>query len=419
MQTIWLVLKHEIVTTLRKRSFWVMTFLMPAFLILLNGYYVLQESDAATQNEQTDTAPVTLPHVALVDQANLVHGFPPELPPDVFLPYADLATARADLDAGRVDQIVVVSADYLESGNIRIYAPDFHLLSGGDNSVAFSSSNEWMLNYLLDYNLTGDGALAIALSNPTPGVLARQHALQPAAAESSGERAQAELVATIVPYIYYFILLIVSGYMLQSVTAEKENRVVEILLLSVKPRQLMMGKIMGLTIVALVQLLIWFGGGIFMLQRSAIWLSAAQLSFPPSFFIWAVLFLLFGYLTYASIMAAAGAIAPTAREGSQVTWMLVLPLLPTLMFAREFLDSPHGGLSVSLSLFPLSAPSAMVTRIAVAQVPLWQILVSLAGLALTAYLFITLAARFFQPNNLLSVESFNWKRLATGWRREV
>jgi ABC-2 type transport system permease protein len=72
---------------------------------------------------------------------------------------------------------------------------------------------------------------------------------------------------------------------------------------------------------------------------------------------------------------------------------------------------------VVLSLFPFSAPSAMVTRLAVAQVPLWQILVSLGGLALTAYLFLSISARFFRSSTLLSYDSFNLKRLATGWRK--
>jgi ABC-2 type transport system permease protein len=81
------------------------------------------------------------------------------------------------------------------------------------------------------------------------------------------------------------------------------------------------------------------------------------------------------------------------------------------------LEDPNGTLSVVLSLFPFSAPSAMVTRLAVAQVPLWQILVSLAGLALTAYLFLSLSVRFFRSSNLLSYDPFNLKRLATEWRK--
>ena len=97
-------------------------------------------------------------------------------------------------------------------------------------------------------------------------------------------------------------------------------------------------------------------------------------------------------------------------------WLLIIPLMPTLMFGRELLAEPNGALAMVLSLFPLSAPSAMVTRLAVAQIPLWQILVSLAGLALTTYLFISLAARFFRAGNLLSQEAFHWKRFATAWR---
>jgi ABC-2 type transport system permease protein len=100
-----------------------------------------------------------------------------------------------------------------------------------------------------------------------------------------------------------------------------------------------------------------------------------------------------------------------------MTIVLVLPLMPTLMFASEFVQNPHSTLPVVLSLVPLSAPSAMVTRLAVAQVPVWQVLVSLAGLALTTYACLSLAARFFRSGNLLSGESFSWARFARAWRK--
>jgi ABC-2 type transport system permease protein len=129
-----------------------------------------------------------------------------------------------------------------------------------------------------------------------------------------------------------------------------------------------------------------------------------------------VLFLVLGYLVYGGIMAVGGAIAPNAREGNQITVFLILPLLPTLMFASEFAENPHGVLPIVLSLFPLSAPSAMVTRLAVAEVPTWQLFVSLGGLVATAYGFIILAGHFFRADNLLSNASFSWRRLLTGWR---
>jgi ABC-2 type transport system permease protein len=207
-----------------------------------------------------------------------------------------------------------------------------------------------------------------------------------------------------------------SNYLMRAVVNEKENRTVEVLLLSLPPRQMMVGKILAMSIVALLQAVIWVGGGLLILDRGADMLNVANFSFPPGFVVWAILFLILGYLLFASIMAAAGAIAPTAREGAQMIWLLIIPLMPTLMFGRELLAEPNGTLALVLSLFPLSAPSAMVTRLAVAPIPLWQILVSLAGLALTTYLFISLAARFFRAGNLLSQEAFQWKRLATAWR---
>ena len=146
-------------------------------------------------------------------------------------------------------------------------------------------------------------------------------------------------------------------------------------------------------------------------------LDVSGFAFPPGFVVWAFLFLALGFLLFASVMAAAGAIAPTAREGNQVTWLLMLPLMPTLMFGSLFAEEPNSLLVLVLSLFPFSAPSAMVTRLALGEVPLWQIIVSLAGLALTTYLMVMLAGRFFRANNLLSNTSFSLRRLATEWRQ--
>ena len=97
-------------------------------------------------------------------------------------------------------------------------------------------------------------------------------------------------------------------------------------------------------------------------------------------------------------------------------WILIIPLLPTMVFADMFASEPNHWLTLTLSLFPLSAPSAMVTRLALGPVPLWQNLLSLAGLAVTTYLFISLAAQFFRSDNLLSGAAFKPKHLLTGWR---
>jgi ABC-2 type transport system permease protein len=421
MRTIWLVVKHDALATLRQRSFWVLALLMPALLLGLNIYATIQDNREPdydpSQSAETTQAPTDLPPIGLVDEAGLLAEMPADFPSNLFKPYADEATARAALEAGTVEQYVHVPADVLVNGEITVYDRNFQILqSGEDMGVAFHSNNAWVLEYLVNYNLTGDQQLVATLQNPVPSTLAKPHALRPPAEGDEDNQALAEVVSSLVPYVYYFLLLMGSSFLLRSVVAEKENRTAEVLLLSLKPRDLMAGKILAMTVVLVVQLVIWVGGGMLVLDRGADLLNVPDFAFPPGFVAWAILFLVLGYLLFASIMAAAGAIAPNAREGGQMTWLLVIPLMPTLMFGELLVNQPDHPLTLVLSLFPFSSPSAMVTRLAVGSVPLWQILVSVAALALTTYLFILLAGRFFRAGNLLSDASFSWRRVATGWR---
>jgi len=421
MRSIWLVIRHEVVTTLRRPSFWIMTFLMPALLLALQIYSAIQDSDldlgSADADKTEETSAADMPVIGLVDEAGLIAEMPAEFPPDLFLPYPDEATARAALEADEIEQYVHIPADYVASGEVTVYDKDFQILASGENmGAAFHSANEWMLAYLINLNLTGDARLVSALRDPVPAAYAERHVINPPLETDQSVRALAEIIARVMPYIFYFILLVGSGYLLRSVVAEKENRTVEVLLLSLHPRQLMVGKILGLSVVTLVQLGVWLGGGMLILNRGAALLKVSGFTFPPGFIVWAILFLVLGFLLFASVMAAAGAIAPTAREGGQVTWLLVIPLMPTLMFSQLFVEEPNHPLTLVLSLFPFSAPSAMVTRLALGEVPLWQVIVSLAGLALTTYLMVVLAGRFFRASNLLSDASFSLRRLATGWR---
>jgi len=425
MHNVGLVAKHAIVTILRKRSFWILTFIMPAFLLSFQVYAAIKSSDTentrvgpGAQTTRIET-PSDFPAIGLVDEAEIITRMPAGVPENLFVRYPDQVTARSALDAGQVEQYVLIPSDYLTNGKVTIYDREFQITSNGqDMGLAFNSSNEGVLNYLITYNLTGNEQISMALRNPTPGQLAEYHPIKPAQQTSAINQTLVMVIGQAIPYLFYFILLIGSGFLLQSVTAEKENRTVEVLLLSVSPKEIMAGKVFGLGIVILIQLLIWLGGGLITLQRSTAFMAVSSLHFPPSFIIWAVLYLILGYLTFGGIMAASGAIAPTAREGNQITYLLILPLLPTLMFASEFAENPHGVLPVILSLFPLSAPSAMVTRLALTEVPIWQILISLAGLTITAYLVITLAGRFFRADSLLSTASFSWRRLLTGWQEK-
>ena len=135
--------------------------------------------------------------------------------------------------------------------------------------------------------------------------------------------------------------------MLTSVTKEKENRTAETLLVSLDPKELMAGKIIGLGVVALFQMIVWLGGAFLALDQSNQFLVAAsEFVLPPGFLYWAILFFILGYFLYGAILGAIGVLAPNAREGGQFTFIAILPLLIPLWFNITFTESPNGPMSV-------------------------------------------------------------------------
>jgi ABC-2 type transport system permease protein len=206
--------------------------------------------------------------------------------------------------------------------------------------------------------------------------------------------------------------------MLQSVSKEKETRTAEVLLLSLRPRQLMLGKLVGLGLVALFQIIIWFGGGMLFLDRGKDLLGAlSTFTLPPGFIGWVLAYFCLGFAAYASVLAAVGVLAPTAREGAQFTFFVMLPLMIPLWMNSVFAQNPNGDVATFLSLFPPTAPLSMVTRLAAGGVPSWQPAVGLAGLAVMTYLFVLLSARLFRADTLLSSESLSWQRIVRELRR--
>lgn len=409
MHKILLVVKHEIITTLQKRSFWIMTFLFPAIIIFFNlGTQIIAGSSFDQEDVQgilagTSTTPET---IAYVDEAGLIDRLPASMSSATLQEFASETDARAALADGRFDYFFLIPADYVTNGELIVITRDFQ---------PFNTPNENLLTFVLAYNLTGDEETAVALLDPTPAV--RQQSLVP-----QNGNDQSNPLTFFVPFatmfIFFFLISMSSGFMLQSVTREKENRTVEILLLSLRPRELMLGKVLGLSVVALLQMVVWMGGSLLALNRSqAMFAAAAGFTLPPGFVIWALLFFALGYLLYASLMGAIGALAPNAREGGQFTFFVLLPLLIPLWLNVTFVQAPHGTLATALSLFPLTAPTAMMTRMATGGVPTWQILVSLAGLAITTYVFVVIAARFFRADTLLSGSSLKWQRFITELRR--
>jgi ABC-2 type transport system permease protein len=406
VRNIRLVVRHEIAAILGTRSFWVMTFLFPLFVLgltLLPQVAARQafQSEGVSILAQLQAEPAPVPYV---DLAGVVGELPPDVSAASLQPLADETAARAAMAAGRVNQFYVIPADYLRTGRL--------ILVGERISPLADLRGVSLLERVIDANLLGDPALASLATDPTARV--EERALQP---EPARQEPTSDLSGFAIPFAVMFLLFLVitisSGYMLQSVTKEKQSRTAEVLLTSLRPQDLMAGKLIGLGVVALLQMAVWAAGSLILFRGS--WTSVAEAArlVSPAFLAWTAAYLLLGYIVYASALGALGALAPGMREGSQLTIVLLLPLLVPLVLSAAFVEAPNGPLATVLSLFPLTAPTSLVPRMSAAPVPAWQPLLGLALLAVTACLFVILAARFFRAENLVSDASLSWRHV---WR---
>ncbi|MFH1633745.1 MAG: ABC transporter permease [Chloroflexota bacterium] len=405
-----LIIKHEIITTLQKRSFWVMTILFPAIIMLLSvGSQFIGQKAIETAEESASSVEDTADGIPIgyVDEAGAIDALPAWLPSGYLAAYPDADAAQAALEAGSLRQYYLIPEDFYETGEFILVDSDFQPMR--------SSSNAEIFERILMENLIAKEPLGLVLDNPTPNI--NEYALAPPSGRDD-DNPLTYFVPFVTLFVFFFIITTTSGFMLTSVTREKENRTAETLLVSLRPRELMLGKVIGLGCIALLQMSIWLGGGLLALDRSNQFIQGAQdYTLPPGFVVWALLFFIFGYFLYAAILGSIGVMVPNAREGGQFTFVAILPLMIPLWFNVAFTESPDGPVATFLSLFPLTAPSAMMTRLAASNVPTWQILVSLLGLALTAYLFVLLSSKLFRADNLLSSDSFSWKRLTKELRR--
>ncbi len=247
MRQVWLTAKFELRTTLGRRSFWLTTFLLPAIVLLLVLITQIvspggQGTGAAIPGVDAGTRPI-----GYVDQAGLFLTSPTDLPPGLVRSYQDELQAREALVRGEIDRYYLIPPDYLASGRLTVIQAQYQPLQALNGTE--------LITYVINTGVTGDEKLARLLLDPTPSL--ESSALAPGSARAPNNLAASYFLPYLLMFVLYLALAMTSGFMLQSVSREKENRTAEILLVSVRPRDLMLGKIAGLSAVGLFQVMIW------------------------------------------------------------------------------------------------------------------------------------------------------------------
>ena len=394
MDKIWLIAWHEYKVNVRRPGFILMTLLIPLLgvVALLIGAFFGGQAGAAMTNIFAGSNRAA----AIVDQSGRFTPILPEYAEDYRL-YPSEEEAMAAVQAETARRLIVIPAEYVETGHIRVVTSE-----GSFFALDIEDSGS-LRGFFVDHLVRDipDDALRARLADPF-----QAQVISLSGEEQSAGGALSSVLGFIVPYLLSVLLIVTifvsSGYLLRSISEEKTSRVIEIVLSSVTAQQLLAGKVIGLGALGLTQVIVWVGssfglsGGIVALLGVAVPLFAR-----PEVFVLAVVYYLLGFVVYAVMMGSVGALGADFQESQQLAGVFSMLAAVPLMLAGVFFTNPNSGIIRFISWFPLTAPTAMMLRLPMTEVPVIDIVGSIATILITIPLIVWLGGKVFRLGLLM------------------
>jgi len=413
----------ELTSAIRRTGFLVVTFGMPLFMaaygaiVAVPAYYAGKRDRARPSvfgvvdrpqllHLHADTSPpkgeIDSDAQRLLAQTGQSGGVDRMLPRSsfVFRPFAGEAEARASLARRDLRGYFVLTDDYLQTGIVEAYATDGFNVSQSDARNAFGVLVRQEL-------LRGQVAPGIAARVTTPLPDVRRFAVsRNGELKDGGEAASVVRFALPLAFTVLFLMsvLMTSGYLLQGTATEKENKVVEVLLASANPDEILAGKLAGLCATGLVQVGVWISM-LFLTGFGAVpFLFAAHVDLPWRALLVALPFFIVAFLFFGSLMLGSGSIGSNMREAQQLSMVWSLTAALPLMLLSVLIREPHGLVARILTWLPLTAGPVVVMRASMDADSLawWEMVGPLLVLLGATWIAIRIGARLFRVGLLSS-----------------
>ncbi|WP_338409628.1 ABC transporter permease [uncultured Flavobacterium sp.] len=425
MSTLSLIIKREFIAKVRNKSFIVMTFLSPLLFVGIGvfvGFLATMDKDTATQ-------------VAIHDEVGFVKN---QFKNDKNIHYIDISFMpfKAAKDSAKVNFNGLLYIPKVDS--IQQLATTVEYISEESPSIDFIISVEQIINSTLTTDklkTLGFDALKIEQAKVNSDLKLSKFSGQETV---KGINEMKLFLGGAFGYLIMMFIVIYGNFVMRSVIEEKTNRIIEIIISSVKPFQLMMGKIIGNSLAGILQFSIWaivgsilffvasyvfglqMGGASDVLAQSdtsdfakSIPLYINEFKNLPiaTLLICFVLYFIGGYFLYSSFYASIGAAVDSETDSQQFLLPIILPLvLGVYIGFFTVLNDPHGTVATIFSLFPLTSPIVMLMRIPFG-VPLWQLILSLTLLFTTFMGVVWFAAKIYRVGILMYGKKPTWKEL--------
>ena len=379
-----LIYKHEFFSTIKRTGFIILTLILPVLALLAIG--VVQLITGMVKPSTT----VNITSIGYVDEANGFNRFNTQGNIEL-VPFGTKDAALQAMVKGDIKEYFVIPPDYNATGTVQRYILEKQLSAPPDIQSAIK-------------NFLSDNLLGGKFSNATIGVIESPLNLVTTRLTPTGELAtdQGGMINLIVPGIFGLLLSLslsfTSAYVLQGLSEEKENRLMEILLSSISARQLVIGKVLGIGTAGLAQIVVWVISIplLLSLASSSIGGFISTIQIPANLLALGIIYFVLGYLLYGTLSAGVSAVTSTAKEAQGFAAMYSLFAVAPFWFFSLIILFPDNPVWVVFSIFPFSAPVMVLVRMGISGVPGWQIAASLGVLVLSIIIGLLIVAKLLR-----------------------
>jgi ABC-2 type transport system permease protein len=417
-----LIISREYFTRVRKKSFLLTTILVP---IVIVGFYAA----IIAISMKDDTSQIK---VAVLDESGLLNDSSAARFKSIQLSFVKNETEDSftkKYKAAGYDAFLYLPSFNLDS------AANFKVHSASSISLKNSDNLEDMVNQAIENKRLIARGIDPAVYKRIGGNARLENTIDSKDGSKKSNAGVGAMVAMVCGMLIYLMMIIYGTQVMRGVMEEKTNRIAEVIVSSVKPFQLMLGKIIGIGLVGLTQFAIWMilmallnsllplfmpnlysqvgdaAGAIKdtgVMDEAMAGLASLPLLKIAGLFIF---YFLGGYLTYASMFAAVGSVvSEDQQEAQQLVFPILMPIILGFVIMTQSINDPNSSLSVFGSIFPLTSPIVMMGRI-IYDIPTWQLLLSMVLLVGCFLLFTWLTAKIYRTGILMYGKKPSWKEM--------
>ncbi|QDW23112.1 ABC transporter permease [Flavobacterium sp. KBS0721] len=432
MSIISLIIKREFIAKVRNKSFVVMTFLSPLLFVAIAGFIGYLSSMKAETKK-----------IAIHDETGLfANDFVKQNKKEAAFKYLnlseiDIKALKDSITNENFDGLIIIP----KTNNLKDLESKIEFISNNSPSISFiEKTQDVIAEKITKINLETAKLDTLAIQKAQSSV--NLHLIKASGEESLKGLNEIKIgIGGAFGYLIMMFIIIYGNMVMRSVIEEKTNRIIEIIISSVKPFQLMIGKIIGTSLAGLLQFMIWAVIGLsLMFAASAFFgvnvgptprispelMQSAQSEMSgsaqmyiselwnlpiASIIIGFVIYFIGGYFLYSSFYAAIGAAVDNQTDSQQFLLPILMPLILSVYIGFfTVVNDPHGTIAVLFSMIPLTSPIVMLMRLPFG-VPWWQIAISVSLLFATFFLVVWFAAKIYRIGILMYGKKPTWKEL--------